>query len=71
MKKITAFKLSNGEIVTDENEAILKEKELSFEMSIKTIANNYDLPYDYHESFVNTLIENKYDLMKYFLRLND
>lgn len=68
MKKITAFKLSNGEIVTDENEAILREKELSFENDIKSFADNNVAYTAEQDSFIETVIENKDELMKIFMK---
>ena len=40
MKSITAYELSNGEIVKDKNEAEQKQNELSLEKGLTTLIGN-------------------------------
>lgn len=66
MKQITAYKLSNGVIVENEQEAILRQNEIHFEKSITDMVNN-DVAYNsYQKSVISFITENVVELKKVF-----
>jgi hypothetical protein len=57
METITAYKLSDGSIVEDENEAIEAEKILTFKKEMEKLAKDEYLRIDFDEDFVNFMDE--------------
>ena len=66
MKKIQSYKLSNGQIVESESEAIKLQREIDFEKAIWLIVNR-EVAYDDHIKLVgNMIIENADELRDIF-----
>ena len=66
MKKVKCYKLSNGQIVESEYEAIRLQREIDFEKAIWSIVNREVDYYDFREVVGSVLIENADELRKIF-----
>ncbi len=64
MKKITAYKLSNGEIVENIDKAMAKEKTIKFEKALWSLINKNVGYTDYQETTFDFIKDNKDKLLK-------
>ena len=66
MKKIEAYELTNGEILTNEEKAIKRQKIIDFEGEINEFANNLECYSEEADLIARTIIENVEELKKIF-----
>lgn len=62
MEEIIAYKLSNGELIADKDEAIAREKYISFEKAISTLIGETEYYSDEKSILHNFIIEHREDL---------
>lgn len=67
MKKIEAYKTSDGQIFELENKAIEHEREIGLEKSLNLFAEEYISGCDFQSVFVHSILQNLPDFEKLFI----
>lgn len=64
MKEIKAYKLSNGQIVENREEAVKLERKIIFEKAVRKFANKYGSYGEYADAIGEALIDNAEELVE-------